>query len=135
MIQVNVKCPYCEESLMDEEHEIDNYPSIKVTIEFKGRYGWLRLSSLYGSYNAESEFPIPHCEIVRFFCPKCNANLEGMRKCEECGAPMIAMDFVNGGVVQICSRKGCKKHLIEFEDLETEIRAFYDTYSTFFKGD
>ena len=135
MIQVNVKCPHCEQSLMDKDHKIDDHASIKVMIEFEGRKGWLSLSSLYGSYNTESEFAITDGEIVRFFCSKCNANLEGTRKCEKCNAPMIAVDFVNGGVVQICSRKGCKKHLIEFEDLEREIGAFYDTYSTFFKGD
>lgn len=135
MIQINVKCPHCEQSLMNEEYKIDNYPSVKVMIEFKGRRGWLCLSSLYGSYNIDSEFAIPDEEIVQFFCPNCHSNLAGTRKCEKCDAPMIAMDFVNGGIVQICSRKGCKKHLIEFEDLETEIRAFYDTYSTFFKGD
>ena len=93
MIEVNVKCPHCGESLMDEEIKIDDHPSVKVNIQWRGERGRLRLSSLYGSYTIE-------CQL---------------------------------STVEICSRRGCKKHLIEFENLESELRAFYNKYSLFFK--
>ncbi|PIP13787.1 MAG: hypothetical protein COT45_04095 [bacterium (Candidatus Stahlbacteria) CG08_land_8_20_14_0_20_40_26] len=134
MIQLNIKCPHCGKSLMDEEHTIDDHPSVNVIIEFKKKRGWLRLSSLYGSYNTESEFPIPKEEIVRFFCPYCNSNLRVSRDCERCGAPMVAMKIVGGAIVEICSRYGCKKHLIAFENLERELSAFYDAFSYSFRG-
>jgi hypothetical protein len=54
--------------------------------------------------------------------------------CEKCNAKMALMNIEDGGNIQICSRKGCKKHLLEFEDLQTELKAFYNVYSTFFKG-
>jgi len=134
MIHLNVKCPHCEKSLMDEKLKIDNYPSIKVKIGYKGKTGKLNLSALYGSYNINSELDVPEGEIARFFCPYCNSELKSTRTCEVCNAPMVAFKSAQGGLLQICSRHGCKKHLIEFEDLETEISVFYDEYSTFFKG-
>ena len=133
MIQVKVKCPKCGKSLMDEEHKIDEHPSVKIVAEHKNKRFWVRLSSLYGSYNLESEFVIPEGEEVGVFCPFCEADLAGTRKCEECAAAMIPLKFFDGGVVEICSRKGCKKHLIEFENLENELRAFYNAYPLFFK--
>ncbi|MGB2697437.1 MAG: class I tRNA ligase family protein [Candidatus Zixiibacteriota bacterium] len=133
MIQVNVKCPKCGKSLMDEKHKINEHPSVKVMIEHKNKRGWVRLSSLYGSYNLESELLIPEGESVRFFCPFCESDLAGTRKCEKCDAAMIPLKFSDGGFVEICSRKGCKKHLIEFENLENELKAFYNAYPLFFK--
>ena len=134
MIQVNVKCPLCGKSLMDEEIKIDDLPSVKLNVQRGEKRGTLRLSSLYGSYSIDSELSVPQGEVVKFFCPHCNADLTGSRVCEECNAPMIPMRFTEGGTVQICSRRGCKKHLIEFEELDTELRAFYDRYSLFFKS-
>lgn len=134
MIQVNVKCPHCGKSLMDEDKKIDDRPSVKLNVQLGEKRGTLRLSSLYGSYNIDSELSVPQGEVVKFFCPHCNAELIGSRNCEECNAPMIPMRFAEGGIVQICSRRGCKKHLIEFEELDTELRAFYDKYSLFFKS-
>ncbi len=134
MIHLNVKCPHCEKSLMDEQLKIDNYPSIKVKIGYKGKTGQLNLSALYGSYNINSELDVPEGELARFFCPYCDFELKSTRTCEVCNAPMVAFKSEHGGLLQICSRHGCKKHLVEFENLETEIGVFYDEYSTFFKG-
>ena len=134
MIQVNVKCPHCGKSLMDEEVKIDDHPSVKLNIQWSGKRARLCLSSLYGSYKVDSELPVPEGEVVKFFCPHCNVNLAGSRSCEKCNAPMVPLRFTEGGTVQICSRRGCKKHLIEFEELETALRAFYDKYSPFFKS-
>ncbi len=134
MIQVNVKCPHCGKSLMDDDLKIDDHPSVKLNIQWSGKRGRLCLSSLYGSYKVDSELSVPEGEVAKFFCPHCNANLAGSRSCEQCSAPMVPLRFTEGGTVQICSRRGCKKHLIEFEELETALRAFYDKYSPFFKS-
>jgi methionyl-tRNA synthetase len=134
MIQVKVKCPHCGESLMDEEIKIDDRPSVRLNIQWGGERGRLRLSSLYGSYKVDSQLSVPEGEVVKFFCPHCNAELASSRSCEQCHAPMVSMKFAQGGTVQICSRRGCKKHLIEFENLESELRAFYEKYSLFFRS-
>jgi predicted RNA-binding Zn-ribbon protein involved in translation (DUF1610 family) len=75
MIEVNVKCPHCGKSLMDDEVKIDDRPSVKVNIQYKGERGRLRLSSLYGSYNIQSEVPIKDGHTVKFLCPHCNTEL------------------------------------------------------------
>ncbi len=110
---VSVCCPRCNHGLMDSTHCIDNHPSIKMTISFGRKHGWLRLSSLYGSYSLESEYDIPVDTVVNFFCPHCHAELVGASNCSECGAPMVPMIVLGGGMVQICSRRGCKGHMLD----------------------
>ena len=134
MIQVKVRCPHCGKSLMQEKTIIDDHPSIKVMIEYKKKKGELLLSSLYGSYNVKSELDVPNGTMVDFFCPHCDTNLKTGRVCETCEAAMVGMSFFEGGRVQICSRSGCHKHLIEFEDLEKELMAFYNAYPLFFRS-
>jgi len=131
MIQVNVKCPHCGKSLMEEGHKIDGHPSVKVLIEYEKKKSSLYLSSLYGSYNIETEVFVPEKKIAQFFCPNCQKELKSTRLCELCQAPMVAMNFESGGIIQICSRRGCKKHLIEFDKLESELSAFYNKYGPF----
>ena len=89
---------------MDPEHIIDGHPSIRVTVSFGHKHGWLALSSLYGSYKVASEYEIPIDEIVHIFCPHCHAELIGGGRCSDCGAPMVPMIVRGGGVVQICAR-------------------------------
>jgi NADH-quinone oxidoreductase subunit E len=110
---VEVSCARCNHSLMDPRHPIDNHPSIRVTVSFGNKHGWLAISSLYGSYNVESEHEIPSETIVHVFCPHCHAELIGATKCGECGAPMVPMIVRGGGIVQICSRRGCKGHILD----------------------
>ena len=110
---VETSCSRCNHSLMDSEHPIDGHPSIRVNVSFGDKHGWLALSSLYGSYNVESEYEIPLDLILHVFCPHCHAELIGAAKCGECGAPMVPMIVRGGGIVQICSRRGCKGHLLD----------------------
>lgn len=110
---VEVSCSRCNHSLMDSSHLIDGYPSIRITVSFGDVHCWLALSSLYGSYNVSSEYEIPPDTIVNFFCPHCHAELLGASRCGECGAPMVPMIVRGGGVVQICSRRGCKGHMLD----------------------
>jgi NADH-quinone oxidoreductase subunit E len=110
---IQVNCPRCNHSFMDPGHAIDGYPSVRVTVSFGREHGWLRLSSLYGSYNLESEYEIPNDAVVNFFCPHCHAELRGAAACPECAAPMVSMIVRGGGVVQICSRRGCKGHILD----------------------
>jgi NADH:ubiquinone oxidoreductase subunit E len=110
---VQVSCPRCNHSLMDPSYEIDGYPSIRVTISFGDKHGWLRLSSMYGSYSVFSQYEIPEETVLHFFCPHCHAELIGATSCPACAAPMVPMIVRGGGVVQICSRRGCKSHMLD----------------------
>ena len=112
---VEVNCPRCNHSLMDNDYQIDGYPSIRVTAAFNNTHGGLRLSSLYGSYNVESEHEIPMGAVVNFFCPYCHAELIGSGNCPECGTKMVPMIVQNGGMIQVCSRRGCKGHHLDLD--------------------
>jgi (2Fe-2S) ferredoxin len=111
---VEVGCSRCNHSLMDQEYLIDGHPSIRVTISIGRKHGWLRLSSLYGSHNVEAEYEVPMDELINFFCPHCHVELTGASKCIECEAPMVPLIVRGGGIVQICSRRGCRGHMLDF---------------------
>ncbi len=110
---LTVSCSRCNHSLMDPDHPIDGSPSIRVTASSDGEHGWLRLSSLYGSFTVESEFGIRTDTILDIFCPHCHAELKSASACPLCHAPMVSMIVRAGGIVQICSRRGCKGHMLD----------------------
>jgi NADH-quinone oxidoreductase subunit E len=110
---VEVSCSKCNHSLLNSHHLIDGHPSISVTISFDGFHGWLRLSSLYGSYNTESEYEAPEEGLVHFYCPHCSAEMIGALDCPECSVRMVPMIVKGGGIIQICPRRGCKGHLLD----------------------
>jgi len=132
MVHIQVNCPYCQKSLMDEDRPIKEIPSIsllgKLPAELGGTEGTIRLSAYYGDYQVETSLVIPGQTIVQFRCPSCKRELDGSRLCDACRAPMIALEFPRGGRLQFCSRRGCKKHLIEFENPEADLDAFYREY-------
>lgn len=110
---VEVSCSRCNHSLMDPSHPIDGFPSVKITQSFGQQHGWLRLSSLYGSYNIEEEYKIPYDTMLHLFCPHCHTELIGGSDCPECGAQMVPLILRGGGTVQICPRRGCKGHILD----------------------
>jgi len=133
MIQLTVICPKCGKSFMDGVHKISGKPSIKIRLSYAGKKGFLYLSSLYGSYDVNVPFEVPLRKIAGFRCPHCDADLKSTRKCDLCGAQMVAFGLKQGGHVQICARRGCPKHLMEFSDPKSELEAFYKSYTTSFK--
>jgi NADH:ubiquinone oxidoreductase subunit E len=110
---VEVSCARCNHSLMDPNTLLDGAPPIRVTIAFGDVHGRLLLSSLYGSYNSQTEFEIPLETVVEFYCPHCHAELKGGPRCADCAAPMVPMIVKGGGMLQICSRRGCRAHHLD----------------------
>ncbi len=128
MVSVSVKCPHCGKSLMSAGKKLDGAKAIEVNLTYAGKHAPLYLSALYGSYLAETELPVPSGKVAGFRCPHCKADLKSTRKCDACGSQMVAFDLKDGGQVQICSRRGCKKHVLEFQDADSELQAFYKSY-------
>jgi NADH-quinone oxidoreductase subunit E len=110
---VEVSCPRCNHSLMDPDFILDGHPGIRITVAFGNKHGWMVLSSLYGSYKVESLHEMTHDTVARIFCPHCHGQLIGGSKCRDCSAPMVPMIVRGGGVVQICSRRGCHGHMLD----------------------
>ena len=116
IFRVAVACPVCNRSMMDHDHLMDGAPMIHITITHGSAHGWLRMSSLYGDYRIQSEHDIPDDAITTFFCPRCHAELKQTRACARCDAPMIPLLVRDGGILQICSRRGCKEHMLDLGD-------------------
>lgn len=110
---VNVNCPYCNHTLMNNERLIDTSPTIRLTITWGVKHGSLYLSSLYGSYNSETDFEIPEGAVVNLFCPHCHSELRGISACPECDMKMISFKVRGGGILQICPKKGCSGHRLD----------------------
>lgn len=129
IITLKVKCPMCSATLMDKEQMVDNEPGIKLDITIAGKKGHIWLSSIYESYNYIADIDIPLNEIASFHCPHCHKDVISVDKCFSCHAPLVPFHLENGGKVSICSRAGCKKHSVAFEDLSTALNYFYDKYT------
>jgi len=110
---IDVSCPRCNHSLMDTDFVIDGHPSIHLSVCFDHKHGWVRLSSLYGSFNIAAEHDIPANTVASFLCPHCHGQLIGRYSCPMCEAPMAVMMVCGGGIVQICSRRGCEHHMMD----------------------
>jgi len=121
---VEVSCARCNHTLMDRTYLIDSYPSIRVTVSFADHHGWVRLSSLYGSYTVDSEVPIPLDTVANFFCPHCHSELIGGLTCPDCSAAMVPMIVRGGGIVQICSRRGCHSHRLDLDGTQIQMSLF-----------
>lgn len=124
-INLKVKCPLCDHTLMDDNNYVDGKPGIRVGIETPREKGTIILSAIYESYNFRCDVDLHDGEIVKFFCPHCEKVLNSDVECEHCGAPMIPMELEIGGKVSICSRKGCKGHFLGFEDITTALKKLY----------
>lgn len=129
-ISLAVKCPHCAETLMDNNHIVHGYPSVKVNIETARARGVIWLCSIYDCFDHENNIELSEDEETRFYCPHCNQSLMLETLCGHCKAQMVGFNIKVGGKVDICSRKGCKNHYVVFENLADEINKFYQEYGT-----
>lgn len=128
LISLKLKCPVCGKSLMDNDHLVDNEPSILLNVEMAGQKGEIRLSSIYGSYNYKTDIEMPEGEVAKFTCRHCETQISSDAECLSCGAKMVPFYLDMGGKVTICSRSGCKNHFVEFEDLGVALKKMYQEY-------
>lgn len=129
MIYLKMKCPHCYASLMDNNKFLDNKPSLRLKIRYKGKEGFIWLSGIYGSHEHKEDFEILEGETADFFCPSCSESLVGDTKCEECNADMVSLRLEEGGRIRFCSRSGCINHSLEFKRPEIALKLLYDTYT------
>jgi phage FluMu protein Com len=127
-VYIAVKCPHCRESLMDEGYILNSKPAIRLNANYKDQSGNLYLCARFGCYDHNSEINVPSGEQIDSSCPHCNKSLNTTVECEACGAPMITFVIKSGGRASICSRHGCNKHYVSFQDLETAIRQFHEEF-------
>ncbi|UCH14375.1 MAG: hypothetical protein JSV22_00040 [Bacteroidales bacterium] len=124
-ISLMVKCPYCDQSLMDYYKLIRGKPSIRLHVKSGDNEGIINLCSLYGSYDKVSEIDLIDGEIVEILCPVCYRNFKCKTTCNICKAPVFNVKLETGGKLHICSRINCKKRSIIWEDIYDDLTRYF----------
>ena len=130
-VSFGVKCPLCHTSLMNEEKIMNGKPNVELNIEYNGVRGKIYLCSRYGCFDHESDIKVDYNAIATLSCPQCNSPLATNVMCEACGAQMVTFGIKSGGRVSLCSRNGCTKHYVAFENLDDAIRKFHEEFSDY----
>ncbi|MFC1848922.1 hypothetical protein ACFL27_01825 [candidate division CSSED10-310 bacterium] len=125
LIPIFVNCPFCGQELMDKDKKIDSLPAIHLHAHQGQDEGPIWLSAQYGSFVSIDNMSIPDGEITKFSCPFCKRILPSRRHCDLCQASLLILNLTSGGAIEFCSRKGCKNHYLEFQEVEA-LTHFYD---------
>lgn len=95
--------------LLDSGTRIDRYPGIKVIRRQKDRDAVVVLDPVYGRAHHRASDVLEAGAVSEYACPRCRTRLEPPeRRCEACGAPVLAIAAGPQGVVEWCTRKGCE---------------------------
>jgi hypothetical protein len=123
-LKVCVRCPNCGNELMCRDILVDKLDSIHFAARIAESRGDLYLSQIYGSYNKifRGIEDIPDA-VVECFCPECQEPFPTYGLCD-CKAPMIGLNLKQGGMIKVCTRNGCKKHSLEFENSDDAFAIF-----------
>ncbi|MEN8008282.1 MAG: hypothetical protein ABFS42_14795 [Candidatus Krumholzibacteriota bacterium] len=121
-IRLEVSCPDCGHSMMDEDHLIEGVPAVQCRIQVPGpnpklpRKVPIWFSSYYGSGVYECEQTLEENQQMILFCPSCDTRLHGDFSCNKCGDEMVCLDLKGGGKITVCTRRGCKRHFIQLDE-------------------
>ncbi len=123
-INIEVRCRFCRRSLMDSDRRVDGLPAVRFQAKILDKVGDVYLSQVYGSYAKEFDGVDDIDEtIAALSCPHCHRPLPMQRLCH-CGAPVLRVDLLIGGVIKFCSRNGCEAHSLEFENADDAFSLF-----------
>lgn len=116
-ILISVKCPNCQQSLMNDSELLDNLPVIELEAKINEKVGKILLGQEYGSYNKKFVgVDDVMGSIAVFSCVHCHQPFPVIQNCD-CRAPLVGIQLEVGGMIKICSRNGCKMHSLEFQDV------------------
>lgn len=124
ILKILVMCPNCKKSLMAPERQIDGLDAIRISARVLKSEGDIYLSQVYGSYRKEFNGVINvEGTIVEGACPHCHTPFPIQQECE-CGASIFGLALQGGGIINVCSRNGCKQHSLEFENADDAFDLF-----------
>ena len=104
---LEVGCPHCNHSLMDEAVLVGGLASIRLVASAGTEQGWVRRSSVPDSGAFEADPPMAPGRVVRLFCPHCGQGFEEEGMCPQCESLMASLACRRGGMVRVCLRLGC----------------------------
>lgn len=117
-LKILATCPGCHASLLNPDIQVDENDAIDLLVKIGSAMGHIYLSQIYGSYNKQfGNVEDVRGAIVECSCPSCYTPFPVHGLCE-CKAPMIGLGIQTGGTIKVCTRNGCKKHALEFENAD-----------------
>jgi len=124
VLKLQLSCPNCRKSLMTPERRIDDLDAIRITAKVMNTTGEIFLSQVYGSYSKQfAGVRDVEGSVIEGLCPHCSRPFPIHQMCE-CGAPLFSLSLQGGGVINICSRNGCERHSLEFENADDAFDLF-----------
>jgi hypothetical protein len=113
---LQAKCPRCGASLMSPDVVVDGRPSVDLLADVGGAVGHIHLSPVYGNFHKRvlGVHEVPG-SVETISCPRCLVPFPVRGACA-CGAPLVELDLVCGGLMRFCTRDGCREHHLEFEE-------------------
>lgn len=99
-------CSACHHPLNDGEWIV-----LKLRLPGKGE-GTISLSAYFSDYSVKLPFFIEEGVLGSFSCPHCSATLNTNKHCQVCQAPLFTLGIKTGGIIDVCTRKGCKAHAL-----------------------
>ncbi|MBT7616614.1 MAG: hypothetical protein HN590_04945 [Calditrichaeota bacterium] len=146
---------------MNKKHRVNNTPSIyllgKVRSEDSVKDFDIYFSAYFGDSEFDSSLQISDGVQTEFYCPFCLKAVMKANECDICEAPMVSLQLEMGGMLQLCleafernfkktpsdiacsgmlqfcSRRACERHNLEFENQDTQLKEFYDSYSQYLR--
>ena len=114
---------------MDEGHKINDKPSVHLKLEVESEQGDVYISCLCGSSDFDTNVKISRGELASFFCPNCEEELISDYDCQECRSAMVPLQIDKGGKIYICSKRGCKEHFLDVDNISQEDKDLYSRYN------
>ena len=126
MLLLEVCCPNCGALLTEGQRvHLDAY------CRDENQDGEIYLSAIFGDYALETDLKLPAGAVVDFRCPICDRSLMLQMPCKLCGAPMASLNLKGGGVLEFCSRAGCRGHALggfgDVDEMMSLINAMLNT--------
>jgi len=104
--------------LMDESHNIDGRPSIKLKAKSATNEGFIHLDPIYGNHNHHYGIQFEKNEIVKLSCPQCGVSLvDENDRGPVCGAPSYKIYIPDQGELKGCTKFGCSWQKWNFVDM------------------
>lgn len=114
MLRLDVRCPFCDGALTEGQRV-----HLQAYLKDSGQDGAFYLSAIFGDAGVETDLEMGDGAVAEFRCPVCEMSLMIQTPCRLCRAPMASLNLASGGVLEFCSRRGCRGHALGgFGDLD-----------------
>ena len=91
-------------SLVDPQHKIGGFSSIRMKIKSDGNEGFVHLDPVYGNHRHYFGVNIEKGTNNQLSCPICDISLiDKNSKCPECGGPVYKIQVPNKGFIEGCA--------------------------------